>query len=284
MPVREKLVRFARKPLPEKRDALKATLRGILGTDAHAAERRRLRALLTGPHAPPAVLQGHEKFYIAYRPDSDLFFSHYPEIRQLSEKWTKNNTGNNAGDLPRLYALMMNVRQVLTENVVGDIAELGVFQGNSAAVLAHYARIYGRQLLLFDTFGGFDRRDLVGRDGSRQAEFASTSLAYVREFVGDDNVHYVRGWFPESIPPDLYASRFCLVHIDCDLYKPMKAGLEFFYERLSPGGLLIIHDYVNPFWEGIKRAVDEFCGRIPERPVVFGDKSGTAMIRKSIVK
>ena len=80
MPVREKLVRFARKPLPEKRDALKATLRGILGTDAHAAERRRLKALLTGPHAPPAVLQGHEQLYIAYRSDSDLFFSHYPEV------------------------------------------------------------------------------------------------------------------------------------------------------------------------------------------------------------
>ena len=55
MPVREKLVRFACKPLPEKRDALKATLRGILGTDADAAERR-LEALRTGPHAPPAVL------------------------------------------------------------------------------------------------------------------------------------------------------------------------------------------------------------------------------------
>lgn len=283
MPVREKLARFARKPLPEKRDAVKATLRVILGMNAHAAELRRLKALLTGPHAPPAVLQGREKFYIAYRPDSDLRFSNYPEIVQLSEKWTKNNTGNNAGDLPRLYALMMNVRQVFNENVGGDIAELGVFRGNSAAVLAHYARIYDRQLHLFDTFQGFDRRDLVGRDGPRRVEFAATSLAYVREFVGDNNVHYVQGWFPESIPPDLYASRFCLAHIDCDLYEPAKAGLEFFYDRLSPGGLLIIHDYVNPIWEGIKRAVDEFCGRIPERPVVFGDKSGTAMIRKSIV-
>jgi len=179
---------------------------------------------------------------------------------------------------------MMNIRQVLNENIVGDIAELGVFQGNSAGCVCALCSDPWQTLLLFDTFQGFDRRDLVGGDGPRQVEFASTSLAYVREFVGDDNVHYVRGWFPESILPNLYASRFYLVHIDCDLYKPAKAGLEFFYECLSPGGLLIIHDYVNPFWEGIKRAVDEFCGRIPERPVVFGDKSGTAMIRKSIVR
>ena len=160
---------------------------------------------------------------------------------------------------------MMNVRQSSTKMLWEISAELGVYQGNSEAVLAHYARIHGRQLLLFDTFRGFDRRDLVGRDRS-----AYRSLTCAR-FVGDDNVHYMQGRFLESIPPDLYAYRFCLVHIDCDLYKSAKAGL------------LIIHDYVNPFWEGIKRAVDEFCGKIPERPVVFDDKSGTAMIWKSIV-
>jgi O-methyltransferase len=57
--------------------------------------------------------------------------------------------------------------------------------------------------------------------------------------------------------------------------------MEFFYPRLSPGGLLIVHDYANPHWDGIKRAVDEYCRLIPERLVVFGDKSGTVMIRKS---
>jgi O-methyltransferase len=113
-------------------------------------------------------------------------------------------------------------------------------------------------------------------------EFADTSLDYVRNFVGDQDVMFVQGRFPDSIPAELYAARFCLVHIDCDLYEPAKAGLEFFYPRLSPGGLLIVHDYANPFWGGIKRAVDEYCLTIRERPLVFGDTSGTAMIRKSI--
>jgi len=91
----------------------------------------------------------------------------------------------------------------------------------------------------------------------------------------------VPGRFPQSIPPELHASRFCLAHIDCDLYEPAKAALEFFYPRLSPGGLLIVHDYANPYWQGIKSAVDEYCRQIPERPIVLGDKSGTAMIRKA---
>ncbi|MEO9190466.1 MAG: TylF/MycF/NovP-related O-methyltransferase [Acetobacteraceae bacterium] len=276
MPIIERLFRFARKPLPDKRAAITATLRGLFHADPG-----RLHGLLTGAHAPPRVLQADEMMYLAYRPDSDVFFKRHSELAQLSDKWIRDNIINNAGDLPRLYALVLNIKHVLDDNVMGDLAELGVYRGNSAALLAHYARIYSRKVFLFDTFEGFDRRDIIGVDRSKPAAFADTSLDQVRELVGDDDVTFVQGWFPQSIPPDLYASRFCLVHIDCDLYAPAKAALEFFYPRLSPGGLLIVHDYASPAWRGIKRAVDEYCRAIPERPIIFGDKSGTAMIRKS---
>jgi len=282
MPVIEKLVRFARKPLPDQKAAIKATFCSIFHTITNAAEQRRLRGLLTGVHAPPRVLQSNEKTYVAYRPDSDVDFKHHPEVAQLSEKWIRNNVMNNAGDLPRLYALIMNIKQIMGEDIVGDMAELGVYRGNSAASLAYYARINRRKVLLFDTFEGFDQRDLVGVDEYKPNAFEDTSLHDVRDLVGDTDVRFIQGRFPESIPPDLYEARFCLAHIDCDLYEPAKAGLEFFYPRLSPGGLLIVHDYANLYWEGIKRAVDEFCRTIPERPLVFGDKSGTAMIRKSV--
>ncbi len=283
MTVRERLARFARKPLPNKWVAVKAALQNsIFSRSAMAIERRRLQKLLTGAHAPPSVLQTEQKIYMAYRPDSDVIFSCHPEIAKLSEKWVQDNIDRNAGDVPRLYAIIFNTKQIIDDKIEGDMAELGVYRGNSAAILAHYARRYGRRLFLFDTFEGFDQRDLVGRDKSKKVEFADTSLGYVREVIGDEDVRFMEGRFPESIPSDLSTSRFCLVHIDCDLYEPAKAGLEFFYPRLSPGGLLIVHDYANPYWKGIKRAVDEFCVGISERPVVFGDKSGTAMIRRSM--
>ena len=272
MRIIEKVTRFVRKPLPDQWAAIKATL----------DERRRLHRL-TGAYAPPKVLRSAEKMYIAHRPDSDVFYKRYPEIAQLSELWIKNNLIANASDLPRLYALILNIKQVLDENIMGDMAELGVYRGNSAAVLAYYARIYHRRVLLFDTFQGFDKRDLVGVDESKPTEFTDTSLNHVKDLVGDKDVRFVQGRFPQSVPRELYASQFCLAHIDCDLYEPAKAGLEFFYPRLSAGGLLIVHDYANPHWDGIKRAVDAYCREIPERPLVFGDKSGTVMIRKSAI-
>jgi hypothetical protein len=282
MSVREQLVRFARKPRREKWAAVKVAAGGIFGRgDYEGSEHERLRKLFSGTHAPPAVLRGSEKVYLAYRPDSDVSYSCHPEIAHLSEKWVKGNVANNAGDLPRLYSIILNAKQVLEENVAGEIAELGVYKGNSAAVLAYYAREFGRRIVLFDTFEGFDRDDLaVGENYI--SDFSMTSIDQVERLVGTDQVMFVKGRFPFSIPEELQASRFCLAHIDCDLYEPAKSALEFFYPRLSPGGLLIVHDYANPYWAGIKRAVDEYCADIPERPVIFGDKSGTAMIRRSM--
>ena len=80
---------------------------------------------------------------------------------------------------------------------------------------------------------------------------------------------------------DIAQRQYAVVHLDCDLYAPIKAGLEFFYDRVSPGGILIVHDYANPCWDGPKRAVDEFMPRIAENLVLIPDKSGTAIIRKN---
>jgi hypothetical protein len=136
-------------------------------------------------------------------------------------------------------------------------------------------------LYLFDTFHGFDARDLKGIDSSMLMGFRGTSLDLVRSVVGEKAVTYVPGYFPESIPPGLAEKTFAIVHIDCDLYEPFKASLAFFYPRLSPGGIIILHDYSSGYFAGAKQAVDEFARTVPEQPVLLSDKSGTAILRKN---
>jgi hypothetical protein len=275
---------FADKPRGEQMQALKATFRhyyrSTTGQATKWQDSSAIRKMMTGKLVPPIVLGSKDRLYVAYRPDSDVDFDTFPELHALSEKWVRKNTFNNAGDLPRLYALSMNIKQVLTEGVPGDVAELGVYRGNSAAVLAHYARQHNRAVFLFDTFQGFDTGDFIGVDANKIHEFADTSLDLVREVVGDESVTYVKGYFPGSITETVEKRRFAIAHVDCDLYEPMKAALEFFYPRLSMGGLMIIHDYANPCWEGPKQAVDEFLRGITDNIILIPDKSGTAMIRK----
>lgn len=270
MPIRAKLRSFARKDRAQKAAAVRSAVRRLA-----------LRRVMRGGLAAPKVLHSGSRWYVAYRPDWDVEFDRFPELRDLSDRWVAHNVDNNAGDLPRMYALLLNIRQVMEADVPGDFAELGVYRGNSAAVLAHYGRLHGRSVFLFDTYEGFSRQDLAGIDAGKPRMFADTSLDLVKRNVGADAAVYVRGFFPGTVTDDIAGRRFAVVHLDCDLYEPMKAGMEFFFPRLSPGGLLVMHDYANPYWDGAKRAVDEYVQGIGESLVLIPDKSGTAMLRKS---
>jgi O-methyltransferase len=202
-----------------------------------------------------------------------------PQYAELYRMWTKENE-ENAWDLARFYAIYQNAAQVLNEGLPGDIVELGVYRGNSAAILAGLARGKSRRLFLFDTFTGFDERDFRGLDSHRRPGFENVSLERVKQLVGTQDVFFVPGYFPESCAQIELPREIVLAHLDCDLYEPTKAGLELFYPRVVPGGMIIVHDYSSGFWPGITKAVDEFFADRSERPILIPDRSGSVMIRK----
>jgi len=191
-----------------------------------------------------------------------------------------SDSENNKQDLSRLYALCLTFDQIEHESIAGDMAELGVYKGHTAAVLARFARRTHRHLYLLDTFSGFAEEDLSGPDDTQPMQFQDADFEAVRSFVGDGPVSYVRGKFPDTADQLPSEATYALVHIDCDLYAPIKAGLEYFYPRLVPGGFLIIHDYSSLYWPGAEQAVDEFLADKPEFVVPMPDISGSVVIRR----
>lgn len=206
-----------------------------------------------------------------------------PRFPALYEAWTRDNE-ENAWDMTRFYSLYENAIQILNENIRGDIVELGVYRGNSAAILAQLAREKSRRLYLFDTFTGFDSRDFTGLDAHRRPGFEDVSMERVKRLVGTEGVFYVPGFFPESCEQIELPDEIAIAHLDCDLYEPTKAGLERFYPRVAAGGLIVVHDYSSGCWPGVTRAVDEFFAMLPERPVLLPDRSGSVAIRKAFQK
>jgi hypothetical protein len=187
----------------------------------------------------------------------------------------------NIGDMARFYTFCLVQDQLAKEDIAGEIAEIGVYRGHTATLLAKTARRLGKTLYLFDTFEGFDERDVTGIDAGKRLLFSDTSLGAVRTLVGEDSVRYVQGYFPQTasaVPDD---AAFALVHIDCDLYAPITSALEFFYPRMSPGGFMLIHDYSSLGWDGAERAVDEFLADKPEGLIPMPDSAGTAAFRKA---
>ena len=221
----------------------------------------------------------HGPFRLEHNPDALHFFRSYPEAADLFARFVKGVEYNNLGDLTRFYALLQNVSNLDNRKIAGDFAELGVYKGSSAAVLAHYAARQNRQLFLFDTFSGFDRKDITGIESHRQPMFSDVDLTCVKQQIWHEDIcHYCAGYFPDSIPPELHDKKFAFVSLDCDLYQPMKAGLDFFIPKMSSGGLIFAHDYSSGYWPGCKQAIDESITAHNLSVVLLPDKSGSVVL------
>ena len=162
------------------------------------------------------------------------------------------------------------------------MAELGVYRGQTARQLQLMAP--QRQLFLFDTFEGFREKDLEDESGKAlsytTASFADTSMALVQEKLSSlDNIHFFKGDFSALIP-EIPEVKYALVSIDADLAVPTLAGLRYFYPRLCPGGVIIVHDY-NENWPSLMEAVDAFLSTIPEQPTLIPDQDNSLVIVKN---
>ena len=195
------------------------------------------------------------------------------EIRELEKYFP---------DKVRFFNFWFQAEKIKKDGIKGHFAELGVYKGETAKILHNLDT--NRKLYLFDSFTGFEPKDLEGETGEaatyKQKDFADTSLEKVEKYIdGNKNIIYRNGHFPKTAK-GLEKEIFSLVNIDADLYNPTKDGLEFFYPRLAPGGVIIVHDY-NHKWEKLMKAVDDFVKTIPETLVEIPDLYGSVMIVKS---
>ena len=166
--------------------------------------------------------------------------------------------------------------------VEGAVAELGCYRGDTSWQLN--ALMPNRKLYLFDTFNGFDPRDI---EKERELE---CSKAEAFQFLYDntdkllgrmpaaDQVVIKKGWFPETAF-DLEDERFALVHMDACLYNPTRTGLEFFFPRMSQGGIIILCGYEDDTYAGVRKAVEDLEEKYGAFLILpLGDLTGTVMI------
>jgi hypothetical protein len=185
------------------------------------------------------------------------------------------------GDAARFFSFCLMSDQLAKEALGGDLAELGVYKGHMATLLAIIARRLGKMAYLFDTFEGFHTSDFKGLDAGKDIPFTDTSLAAVRALVGETNIRYVQGLFPESTSQISDDLKSCVAHINCDLYTPAMSALHYFYPRMIPSGFIVIHDYSSLGWSGAERAVDEFFADKIEWIIPLPDSAGSAVVRKA---
>jgi hypothetical protein len=151
------------------------------------------------------------------------------------------------------------------KNIEGAVAEGGVYRGNFSCEIN---RVFpGKKLYLFDTFTGFDERDMEKESKNNfsksreQNHFMETGEELViKKLPYPEKAVIKKGYFPETAAG--LEERYCFVNLDFDLYQPILAGLEYFYPRMVSGGIILVHDYFSEVYKGVKQAVYEFNKKV----------------------
>jgi len=191
----------------------------------------------------------------------------------------------------RLVTLFQQVVYCEEHEIPGTFVECGVWKGGAMGMMALANLRQGRRrrhLHLFDSFQEICEPD-AGVDGER-------ALREVSEFTGNDSygkgklqpvsgiydrfggpgtleenqqllektigypkefIHYHVGWFQNTIPAGHQGiGPIAVLRLDGDWYASTKVCLEYLFEKVVRGGVVIIDDYGT--YDGCRRAVDEF--------------------------
>ena len=188
----------------------------------------------------------------------------------------------------RLSGIYDLCRRAEAEALPGAFVECGAWKGGAAGVMAAVARAAGRgrRTWVFDSFEGLP--DPAEADGPGAKPWAGRCAARLEDAerllfgtlrLDRDRVVLRKGWFRDTLP----AARaeigpIALLRLDGDWYESTRVSLENLYDGVIPGGFVILDDY--GFWEGFRRAVDEFlAGRKIAPEIVPVDRSA-AWFRK----
>lgn len=177
-----------------------------------------------------------------------------------------HTTGYTLIDDERLYILYQFMKAA--GSLKGEVAELGVYKGGSAKLLAQtiVRNNFNKTLYLFDTFSGIPRTN-PQKDIHKEGDFSDTSLIAVQRYLSDcKDIVYHQGLFQDTLNR-VSSVGFSLIHIDCDIYESVNQCTEFFYPRLTSGGYMIFDDYGFRSCPGVKHAVDEFFTNKAEYPI-----------------
>ncbi|MCU1686731.1 MAG: macrocin-O-methyltransferase [Amycolatopsis sp.] len=183
------------------------------------------------------------------------------------------------------------VEHLLGSGVPGDLVETGVWRGGVCILMRALLKVYrepSRRVWVADSFRGMPESNAAGDSELALHEF-NDILAVSQEQVEenfrrygllDEQVVFLNGWFADTLP-SAPIDRIALLRMDADLRSSTTDILNSLYDKVSPGGIIVVDDYSLPM---CSEAVREFrdCNGITD-PIqsidddaVWWCKGGTA--------
>ena len=166
-----------------------------------------------------------------------------------------------------------------------NFVEMGVCDGLTAwyASRARQNLNCGGEFFLYDAWEGM-RPDLLTESERKSAgSYSYLDIENTRrnlDLCGGDKFVFVKGYIPESFEQSSNPEKIAWMHIDLNSSMPTIASLNFFWDRLLPGGIVLLDDYAWPGYEDTRAEVDKWC--LARSLDIFQFPTGQALITKQV--
>jgi O-methyltransferase len=177
-----------------------------------------------------------------------------PEFRRAYERGM--NSGHILGRARGTHDLQIEWRIHIAlwaathaKSLAGDFVECGVNTGIVSIAICTYLDFNSldKDFYLFDTFQGIpeeqmsevERDERIRHNKSHYTECYETA---VKNFASWPRCRLVRGKVPDTLA-EVGIEKVAYLHIDMNIAAPERAALEFFWDKVVPGGVILLDDY-----------------------------------------
>lgn len=174
----------------------------------------------------------------------------------------------------------------LAIDVPGDVAECGVYRGDTAAGMIRFlqTRRLAKVVHLFDCFEGLPpvrialERDDANLELLRPGTFRASRQEVEERLTGLTQHVLHAGLFADVFPT--FTSPLCFIHADADLYVSTAEVIDLADRCVMPGGRIVFDDYDDPAFPGVTMAVRTLLDRSRYRISVSGSTSQCVAVKK----
>ncbi len=207
------------------------------------------------------------------------FEPHHKRIWEKTSSYSLLNKG-------KLFTIINAVDYLEKSAIKGDFVQTGVYQGGSVMMVLFRLKelkSVSRSFFLYDTYEGMPEPtkydvSFFGQKAIKKynkvklgkssvgSNWVNASLEEVKKNIKLANyplnkLHFIKGKIEDTIPKTI-PKKIAFLHLDTDFYESTKHSLQYLYDLVVPGGIVIFDDYFH--WQGCKKAIDEFIEKRKE--------------------
>jgi O-methyltransferase len=250
----------------EKQESAYINLLKKMLTDFHHANYIAYKPVYSSPGFTNKIMRMRDRLYRMFGFALSQVSKSSAELRMEGRDWPAH--ADTMIGIKRLENVEYCIREVVKNNVEGDVMELGVWRGGTTIFMRAMLKELNstnRNVWVADSFEGLPRPDKKKYPADKNDKhFLFRELAVSLEDVKhnfekyellDDRVKFLKGWFKDTLPT-APIQKLAVLRLDGDMYESTMDGLVNLYPKLSKGGFLIVDD-----WGAIpacKKAVEDY--------------------------